>query len=737
MPTPATHPSSAEAEASLYATMRVVTLLIGGAAALITPYLLLYSGNPLNAVAPLWIALLSFGCYGLVRLQQHKLVPYLMVFGVLIGGALAVIMHGSLRSAGVVLFPATVAGAGIFLGRTALFVTVGLASAIMTSLLYAERAGWIDGRNQTPGLAVLLTHLGTLCVVGIMVYYSRRRAQITQRELEASLAAHQRTEAERDRLLKRFERIFQSSPTPMVAQSAKTAVIVDVNPAFERGYGYTRAQVLGRSDHFLWADPSQRDAHRKRLLEQHRVTDQPALALRSDGSVFEALLSSEISPDRDDQLVISNVIDMSDQIRQETLLMEMAQGMTTETGEAFFHALARHMGPALNADAVMVSEKVSDTLLRTQAIWQHGERLDNFFYPVDATPSQQALRQKGLYTIDHDLIARFEHLPAALSRELQAYAGQSLRDQDGSPIGVLAAFWRQPTDINTERQALMAIFSSRATAELIRMRREREIRRLNHTLEQRVRARTAELQKLNAELDSFSYSVSHDLKSPLRAIDGFTQLLADALRDRLQPHESQWLERVLSATQRMGVLIADLLALARVSQGDLAPGLTNISRMAEDILRSEQEKHPGRSLQWEIEPDLKAWCDPRLTRIALENLLGNAVKYTRNTDVARITLQSEPRSETAVLWIRLQDNGVGFDMAYADKLFKPFQRLHQADDFDGTGIGLATVRRIVERHGGSIEGFSEPGRGATFRFHFGRFATQPAPALDSHPTPQA
>jgi signal transduction histidine kinase len=182
--------------------------------------------------------------------------------------------------------------------------------------------------------------------------------------------------------------------------------------------------------------------------------------------------------------------------------------------------------------------------------------------------------------------------------------------------------------------------------------------------------------------------------------------------------EEQLLDRVLKSTRRMSTLIADMLALARVSQGQLGLALTDLSEMAEQVMQAERGKHPGRTFEWRIEPGLMAVCDPRLVRIALDNLLGNAVKYTRDQPQTLIEMGRHDRTGPFPGMFFVRDNGVGFNMAYADKLFKPFQRLHGPSDFEGTGIGLATVRRIVERHGGRIEGCASPGAGAEFRFSF-------------------
>jgi light-regulated signal transduction histidine kinase (bacteriophytochrome) len=266
---------------------------------------------------------------------------------------------------------------------------------------------------------------------------------------------------------------------------------------------------------------------------------------------------------------------------------------------------------------------------------------------------------------------------------------------------------------------MVSIFASRANAELVRLHRDREIQRLTETLELRVRERTAELQKLNAELDSFAYTVSHDLKSPLRTIDGFTRLIEEQMGERLNADEREMFDRVLSSTARMGSLISALLALARVSQAPLERQSVDLSALVRTILAERLVESPDRAVECHIADGLTAECDPQLARIALENLLGNALKYSRDRPQTVIEFGSLAAEDNSAPRYFVRDNGVGFNMAYATKLFKPFQRLHMASEFEGTGIGLATVRRIIERHGGDITAISAPGEGATFSFSLG------------------
>jgi PAS domain S-box-containing protein len=223
-----------------------------------------------------------------------------------------------------------------------------------------------------------------------------------------------------------------------------------------------------------------------------------------------------------------------------------------------------------------------------------------------------------------------------------------------------------------------------------------------------------ELETLNRELEAFSYSVSHDLRTPLRAVDGFSQALLEDAGDKLDETGRQHLARVRSAAQRMGLLIDDLLNLARVTRTELNVEQVDLSAIARTVVEDLRHDAPTRQVEVEIEPDLRTEGDARLLRLTLENLLGNAWKFTAGRTPARIEFGCSQVNGERTFFVR--DNGVGFDMAYAGKLFGAFQRLHDARDFAGTGVGLATVQRIIHKHGGRIWAESRPGEGATFRF---------------------
>jgi signal transduction histidine kinase len=226
--------------------------------------------------------------------------------------------------------------------------------------------------------------------------------------------------------------------------------------------------------------------------------------------------------------------------------------------------------------------------------------------------------------------------------------------------------------------------------------------------------RTGQLQEANKDLESFAYSVSHDLRGPLRAIDGFSQAVLEDCAPLLDDAGRFAIERIRANAIRMGRLIDDMLQLARISHGELSPGPADLGALAGQIVAELREQQPDRNLDVRIAEGLVADADPDLIRIALANLLSNAVKFTGHQTTARIDFASETQGGEVVYYVR--DNGVGFDMAYADQIFRPFERLHSQDDFPGTGIGLATVHRVIRRYGGRIWADAAIGRGATFFF---------------------
>jgi len=395
--------------------------------------------------------------------------------------------------------------------------------------------------------------------------------------------------------------------------------------------------------------------------------------------------------------------------------------------------LAREAASALHTQLLRAEREQAETARREQA--------DQVVLLLDATVegiygldrdgrctfiNRAALQMLG-YARPDDLIGRNLHeriqhtqpdgtpYPTALSRIQRAtQSGVSLHADnephwraDGTSFPV--EYWSRPMlrdgEIAGAVVSFVDITERRAT--------ETELARHRELLEERVRARTAELETANRELDAFSYSVSHDLRAPLRAIDGFARILREDFAAQLDPEARDYLHRVCKGAQRMGLLIDDLLQLSRVGRGEMVPAEVDLSAMADEIVAQLAAAEPERSVTTEIAPALRARGDARLLHVALTNLLSNAWKYTGKVDAAHIGFGGERLDGEQVFHVR--DNGVGFDMQYAGKLFGAFQRLH-GPEFPGTGIGLATVARIVRRHGGRVWAQSEPGKGAAFFF---------------------
>lgn len=489
----------------------------------------------------------------------------------------------------------------------------------------------------------------------------------------------------------RYRQIFALAPLPMYLRDEESLQFIDVNKACHEMYGYARDEMLGMSlidiqtpegrQRYLHAPYARPMDAVERLQKQHA---------HRDGRLIDVDIHSYPTTLAGRKVRLVLIRDMTEQLKMERLLHD---------NEARLRAIAD------NVPAVIAFFDV-----------QSGLQYSNFAFDrwFGGNDSQQ--RHSGNF--NHSLgplLERALHGEEVTSeRVLETRAGQRVvrltliphRRDDG---GLVEGAYLMGYDLTDFRRA------------------EAEVRHLNAELEQRVEQRTRALAAANRELESFSYSVSHDLRAPLRTIDGFSQILIDEYADILDEAGKGYLERVRAGSQRMAKLIDDLLELARVTRRDLQIRQCDLSAIAQDIVRDLRASGPERTVKVNVTAGMSVAADEGLLRIALDNLLRNAWKFTGLAVEAEIEVGCIEDADSITFFVR--DNGVGFDMAYVDKLFGAFQRLHSEAEFQGTGIGLALVQRVIRRHGGQVWAEAEPDRGATFYFSMPAAVSAAEPAV--------
>jgi PAS domain S-box-containing protein len=389
-------------------------------------------------------------------------------------------------------------------------------------------------------------------------------------------------------------------------------------------------------------------------------------------------------------------------LRADQAVRLVTRGTAGHTGQEFFPSLVEALARCLGTRWVLAGRLTED-----------GDAIQSLACWADRPASDCSLPVDG--PLDESVVRRWVGAATAGVRpDVLSAIAVPIVSREGHTIGVVAACDDKPlADLDTARLVL-ALSAVRAGAEIVRLDKEAEIMTLNIDLERRVEERTNELTAANRELEAFSYSVSHDLRAPLRSIDGFTLALLEDYGERIEPEARQYIEIVRNESQRMGQLIDDLLGLARLTRGRLVRARVDVSTMAVEIVEELRRREPDRTVDVTVAPALTTYADVNLLRIALDNLIGNAWKFTARRADAHIELGVEASSSEPTFYVR--DNGAGFDSRLGGKLFQPFVRLHPASEYEGTGIGLATVARIIKRHGGHIAADSRPGEGATFRW---------------------
>lgn len=518
----------------------------------------------------------------------------------------------------------------------------------------------------------------------------------------------------------RLNRSILSTTEALVVLLDLDGRVVRFNEASQRCSGWSEQELIGSAFADRLVPESGRDDVRgvfASLVRHLAPSRHESPWLARDGKILwiswadSVILDDSGAP----SYILRTGIDVTEKRKTESVMEALVRRTSSLFGQAFFDALAQDLATLLDVRAAFVGHlDQGGSSLRTISFCLDGELVDPWESPIAGTPYERTISEGMLF---HPSGVCGEYPEASCLRAISAesFMAIPLRNAVNAPIGILGVVDSAPLEGGELARSVLTIFAGRAQGELERLNAEQALRRLNEELEQRVQERTSELVASNREIESFSYSVSHDLRSPLRSISGFAQALQEDCSERLDEQGREYIARIRKASHRMSDLIDDLLSLARTVRHAIRKRDVDLSTMASEILEAMRTNEPDRQVDCDVQPGLHAQGDPVLLRAVMENLLGNAWKYTRLTDRATIAFRLEPPDEGFVRFA-VVDNGAGFDMIYAHKLFGTFQRLHGAEEFEGNGIGLATVKRILERHGGSIQGFGEIGKGATFVF---------------------
>jgi signal transduction histidine kinase len=352
------------------------------------------------------------------------------------------------------------------------------------------------------------------------------------------------------------------------------------------------------------------------------------------------------------------------------------------------------------------------------ALYMNNQIVDNISYDIEGTPCKEVIRLGPKMIVDNvsELFPEDEMLS---DLNIKCYFGSPLINSQGDAIGLVVVMDDKPhTEIDWYEDTL-SVVTTRIAMEMERADALRALDEHRKNLQAEVEIRTADLQQANKELESFAYSVSHDLRTPLRAINGFTHILVEDKADLLDDEGRQLLNKICTSSEKMGTLIDSILSLSRISRQELDIHKVNISSLSHAIIDDLSDSYDLERVAIDIQENIEVEGDNTLLRIVLDNLIRNALKFSAGKDKPELIIGKQQGNNGQPV-IFVQDNGVGFDMSFADRLFKPFQRLHDEAEYRGYGVGLAIVHRIIERHGGKIWARSEPDAGTTIYFELGK-----------------
>jgi PAS domain S-box-containing protein len=581
-----------------------------------------------------------------------------------VGLALLVTLHVDLLAnrAPFALFLAAVIISTWYGGRNPGVLAIALSASISTYLILRPLYSPLVSHDN-------ILRVSTFILLSLLVSFLTSARQHSEQSLRESE--------------KRYRRLFDSNPLPMWVYDLETLRFLAVNKAAIQGYGYSQKEFLSMTIKDI------RPAEDIPALLNVVGNISPGLEVagiwrhrKKDGTVIDVEITTHslIFDERRAEIVLAN--DITERKRNEEMIVRLAS-IVESSEDAIF---------SKNLDGVITS-------------WNQGaERL----YGYSATEVMSCSVSMLMAT------DRKEELSLILGRLRR---GESIEHFETTRLKKSGEQIDVSLTVSPIKNSSGAIIGASTIARGIteRKRAEEQIRRLNETLEQRVAERTTQLLAANKELEAFSYSVSHDLRAPLRHINGFSQALLEDYADKLDEEGKGYLREVRAASREMAQLIDDVLQLARVTRSEMHSEVVNLSETARLVVAELHKGDAERAVAVTVEEGIVARGDKRLLRIMFSNLLGNAWKFTSKREHAEIAFGQEREASGETVYF-VRDNGAGFDMAYASKLFGAFQRLHTANEFEGTGIGLATVQRIVNRHGGRVWAKGAIGQGATFYF---------------------
>ena len=482
--------------------------------------------------------------------------------------------------------------------------------------------------------------------------------------------------------------LIEASLDPLLTISRK-GKITDVNQATEKATGVSRDQLIGSDFSGYFTEPAKAQLGYQRVFAEGHVRDYPLAIRHASGAVMDVLYNATVFRNTKGEVegVFAAARDVTERKRVEEELRLSRERL--DLAQKAGHAGTFDWDILNNINIWTPEVEEVHGLARGEFAGKY-EDWESLVLPEDLATARACINA-SLNSGEFGGEWRIRRRNDGQVRWILARA-KVLFDDSGRPARMIGV----NIDVTERKQA------------------EEEVRQLNNELEQRVIQRTAQLEAANKELEAFTYSVSHDLRAPLRHISGFSKILTEEFGANLPAEAQRHLQRIEEGTHRMGQLVDDLLNLARVGRRDLSLQVTGLKSLVDEVIGGLKPEIGGRQIEWKIGNLPYADCDSALMKQVFQNLLSNAVKFTRPREHAVIEVGQREQDGNTVVYVR--DNGVGFSMKYADKLFGVFQRLHRVEDFEGTGVGLATVQRIIQKHGGRIWAEAELDKGASFCF---------------------